>query len=119
MTGEIGPRITKQVMSVLLLMLEAPDASWYGLELARKTGFKTGTIYPLLARLEQTGWLESDFETADPSVEKRPRRRLYRLTGVGETAARQRAIEAGYASAPSIRHRTGRAPTLRHLPQGG
>jgi|ERR1700722_6023476 len=97
MSSEFGPRVTAQVMSVLLLMLEAPDASWYGLELARKTGIKTGTIYPALARLERAGWLESAFEAVDPSIEKRPRRRLYKLTGVGETAARQRALEAGCA----------------------
>jgi DNA-binding PadR family transcriptional regulator len=87
--------VTQQMLAVLVLMLDAPNASWYGLELARKTSLKSGTVYPLLARLEQAGWLESDFEHIDPAIEKRPRRRLYRLTGLGETAARQRILEAG------------------------
>jgi DNA-binding PadR family transcriptional regulator len=118
MSSEFGPRITAQVMSVLLLMLEAPDASWYGLELARKTGIKTGTIYPVLARLERAGWLESAFETVDPAIEKRPRRRLYKLTGVGETAARQRALETGYVLPPVTARQPMHRPAFRPIPRG-
>jgi PadR family transcriptional regulator, regulatory protein PadR len=120
MGSEIGPRITEQVVWVLALMLESPDASWYGLELARKTGIKTGTIYPLLARLEQAQWLTSDFEVADPAVEKRPRRRLYRLTGAGEASARQRMLEFEASSAPLRRtRRHAPRPQPRPLPEGG
>lgn len=43
----------------------------------------SGTVYPILLRLEQAGWLESEWETADPVLLSRPRRRLYRLTGLG------------------------------------
>jgi PadR family transcriptional regulator PadR len=64
---------------ILRLMLTAPLADWYGLELAHRAGFKTGTVYPALAALEQTGLMESRWEDVDPSTEGRPRRRLYRL----------------------------------------
>jgi DNA-binding PadR family transcriptional regulator len=43
-----------------------------------------GTLYKALERLEKRGALESDWE--DPSVaerERRPRRRLYRVTALG------------------------------------
>jgi len=64
---------------ILRAMLEAPLADWYGLELARLAGFKTGTVYPALAALEQSGLMGSRWEDVDPSSEGRPRRRLYRL----------------------------------------
>lgn len=120
MGQEIGPRISEQGMTVLALMLESVGASWYGLELARKTGIKTGTIYPLLARLEQVQWLTSEFETVDPAVEKRPRRRLYKLTGAGEVAARQRMLEFEATRTPAhpARKQTPR-PKTRPLPEGG
>jgi PadR family transcriptional regulator, regulatory protein PadR len=47
-----------------------------------------GTLYKALDRLEQAGLLESAWE--DPAVaadEGRPRRRLYRVTALGEQAA--------------------------------
>jgi PadR family transcriptional regulator PadR len=81
------PRLTLQLLAVLNLMLEAPSADWYGLELAQRIKLKSGTIYPLLARLERVGWLESHEENIDPSTEGRPRRRLYHLTAEGERAA--------------------------------
>jgi PadR family transcriptional regulator, regulatory protein PadR len=46
-----------------------------------------GTLYKALARLEEGGLLESWWEDAQVSQDAgRPRRRLYRITGVGETA---------------------------------
>ncbi|MDQ3933645.1 MAG: PadR family transcriptional regulator [Actinomycetota bacterium] len=77
-------------------MLEDPTADWYGLEVARQAGLPTGTIYPILARLEGARWLESTWEQVDPSNVGRPRRRLYRLTPHGVTAGRD-ALEAHLA----------------------
>nr|WP_246018032.1 PadR family transcriptional regulator [Amnibacterium kyonggiense] len=44
-----------------------------------------GTIYPVLERLEQSGWLVSSWEP--PSERRGPRRRLYRLTPEGASSA--------------------------------
>ncbi|MFK4228055.1 PadR family transcriptional regulator [Streptomyces sp. NPDC019890] len=49
----------------------------------------SGTIYPILARLEQVGWVDSSWE--DPVVHEqagRPRRRFYRITQDGAVRAR-------------------------------
>jgi DNA-binding PadR family transcriptional regulator len=46
-----------------------------------------GTLYKALDRMERAGWLSSRWE--DPVVaaeQRRPRRRLYRVTAAGETA---------------------------------
>lgn len=72
-------RTTLHRAVILRVMLEAPFADWYGLELSRVAGFKTGTIYPALAALEQSGLMHSRWEDVDPASEGRPRRRLYRL----------------------------------------
>ena len=69
-------------------MLREPTAEYYGLDLGRRAGLMSGTVYPLLRRFEDAGWLESRTEDVDPSAAGRPARRLYRLTGEGERVAR-------------------------------
>jgi DNA-binding PadR family transcriptional regulator len=63
-----------------------------GSEISQKTEVASGTLYPLLMRLEASGILESQWETAAPEKLGRPRRRLYRFTGSGAEFAR-RALE--------------------------
>ncbi len=77
---------TQQVLAALL---EDPATELYGLEVSERAHLKTGTIYPILARLEQSGWLSSRWEDIDPSREGRRPRRYYRLTGLGQREARQ------------------------------
>lgn len=54
-----------------------------GAEIGRMTNLASGTLYPILMRLEEAGWAESRWEVGDPHRLGRPRRRLYRITGVG------------------------------------
>lgn len=81
-------RITTSVAEVLAALLEDPQAERYGLELMRATGQPSGTLYPILTRLQEAGWLRADWEQIDPSVTGRPARRYYRLTPQGAVAAR-------------------------------
>ena len=83
------PRMTSQTLVLLSVLVSDPTADWYGLQVAREANLQTGTIYLALARLEKAGWVESRWEEVDPSAEGRPRRRLYRLTAVGERDARE------------------------------
>jgi DNA-binding PadR family transcriptional regulator len=85
-------RLSTATVTVLAVMLNDAAEPWYGLELCDAAGLKSGTVYPMLARLERMRWLKSEWEAADPRKLKRPRRRLYRLTGEGEMAGRE-AIE--------------------------
>lgn len=77
------PKMSGPVVSVLEVFLTDPHSVRYGLELGASTGLASGTIHPVLARLEGTGWLESEWENVDPSSAGRPRRRFYRLTAAG------------------------------------
>jgi PadR family transcriptional regulator PadR len=81
------PQMTTQTLALLAAILADPTRKWYGLELAAEAGLKSGTIYPILARLEGAGWLSSSWEHIDPKRAGRPRRRLYRLTAVGHALA--------------------------------
>jgi PadR family transcriptional regulator, regulatory protein PadR len=83
------PRITASVLKVLAGMLAEPDAQRYGLELMQSSGLPSGTLYPILARLERAGWVASHWEQIDPVAEGRPSRRYYRLTPEGAVAARR------------------------------
>jgi PadR family transcriptional regulator PadR len=84
----VPKRITKQTLCVLNALLDDPSKGRYGLELMESTALSSGTAYPILHRLEDEGWLESRAEEIDPRAEGRPRRRVYRLTGLGETEAK-------------------------------
>jgi PadR family transcriptional regulator, regulatory protein PadR len=79
-------------MRILTVMLDAPTDPHYGYELMRATGVKSGTLYPILEQLERAGWLDARWEDLNEDRSGRPPRRWYRLTGLGQVAARE-AIE--------------------------
>ena len=82
------PRLSQPTLKVLKLMLEAPQEARSGADLSKTARIGSGTMYPLLARLEKAGWIAGAWEEVEPSEAKRPRRRLYKLTGVGRVRAR-------------------------------
>jgi PadR family transcriptional regulator, regulatory protein PadR len=82
-----GPRMTIPTKLVLEAFLADPAAERYGLEIGQTAGLPSGTVHPILARLEGFGWVTSAWEDVDPREEGRPARRYYRLTGLGATSA--------------------------------
>jgi len=70
----------------LLAFLETPGSWRYGYDLMKVTDLSSGTLYPLLARLNEDGWLESRWQESDSPG--RPPRQLYRLTATGRMRAR-------------------------------
>jgi len=82
-------KMTGPVQQIMRAMLADPAASRYGLEISKLAGLETGTLYPVMARLEAVGWVESSWEDPDLGVrERRPRRRYYQLTRDGAEQAR-------------------------------
>jgi PadR family transcriptional regulator PadR len=81
-------RVTTSVMRVLSAFLADVDADRYGLDLMHDTALASGTLYPILVRLERAGWVESRWEEIDPVAEGRPARRYYRLTAHGAASGR-------------------------------
>ncbi len=80
-------RLTATLRAVLTAFLRSEGETW-GLRLATETGFPTGTIYPLLARLEREGFVQSHW--AEDTARRGPRRRMYSLTPTGRHWATQR-----------------------------
>jgi PadR family transcriptional regulator, regulatory protein PadR len=80
-------RLTGPMLKVLKLFLAQPREQRSGAEVSREAKVGSGTLYPMLARLEQAGWLISEWEVIDPREAGRPRRRFYKLTGLGQRKA--------------------------------
>ena len=76
-------RMSLQTLKVLDAFLERSTDELSGADLLERCGLASGTLYPILIRLESAGWFVSRWESIDPSSEGRPRRRLYRLTATG------------------------------------
>lgn len=78
----------------------------YGFEIMDATGLPSGTVYPLLRRLERLQCVEARWEDEDrASREGRPPRRYYTLTGEGRDVlargrARFAAIDHALPAAP-------------------
>ena len=94
------PRMTLQTQAVLAVLLEDISAGSYGLEISKQAKLPSGTIYPILARLQRAGWVTSAWEDIDPAKEGRPARRIYRLTSSGAERARQAQVETMRRIAP-------------------
>lgn len=77
-------RITAALFVVLQELLASDQR--FGLDLMKKTGLPSGTVYPILARLEEAGMVESEWDT---SPARGPRRRLYSLTPKGVQEAQR------------------------------
>jgi DNA-binding PadR family transcriptional regulator len=103
--------MTLTVQLVLRALLADPSQEMYGLQICTEAGLASGTIHPILARLEGLGWLESRWEDTDPRAEGRPRRRYYKLTQAGALRARH-ALDRASSPVSGI-------PALRPRPAGG
>lgn len=82
-------RVTEATLVVLGLLVWLDPQEWtYGYDMIRRTGMWSGSLYPILARLEVAGWVEREREPVDPAVVGRSARVMYRLTADGRQRAR-------------------------------
>lgn len=89
-------RSTRPMRALLAAFLEGGPGWRHGYDLSRETGLKSGTLYPLLMRFAERGWVEARW--AEAETPGRPPRHLYRLTVEGQRIA------------------AGEGPALRPLP---
>jgi PadR family transcriptional regulator, regulatory protein PadR len=80
-------RLTPALRDVLGCFLDTEGEVW-GLQLASRTGRPTGTVYPILERLEREGFVRSRWE--NENARSGPRRRLYSLQESGREWAAAR-----------------------------
>jgi DNA-binding PadR family transcriptional regulator len=100
-----------QTLSVLAALCGQPSEWQHGYALAKLTGLKSGTLYPILIRLSDRGLVEARWQ--DEPQPGRPRRHLYRLTSAGlasATGALASAAERATARAGTPKVRAGTRP---------
>ena len=85
--------LSRPARALLAVLLGARERWSYGYELASLTGIKSGTLYPLLIRLEAQGYLQAEWQP--PMVSGRPPRHAYRLTAAGRRLARGEIAASG------------------------
>ena len=86
-----SPRFSAQTLSVLAALRDEPSQWQHGYALAKQTGLKSGTLYPIPIpipipiRPAGRGLVEACWQ--DEPAPGRPRRHLYRLTAEGLASA--------------------------------
>jgi DNA-binding PadR family transcriptional regulator len=93
MTMARRPNISRQTRTLLATMLEMPRTWHHGYELSKRTKLKSGTLYPLLMRLNDQGLLEAEWQ--EPERPGKPARHAYRLTLNGVAFARTLVMATG------------------------
>ncbi len=84
---------------VLAALVQAGAGGRHGYDLCREAQIKSGTLYPLLIRLEAQGYLTADWQMSE--APGRPPRHVYRLTAAGSRlAAGHPAVCAGSEELP-------------------
>ena len=100
-------RLTLQTLQVLRALLDDPAGEHYGLEMSKESGLPSGSIYPILARMETAGLVISAWEDINEAAAKRRRRRYYRLTPDGLEFARGAVANVVQSLAPTRRRPSG------------
>jgi PadR family transcriptional regulator, regulatory protein PadR len=88
-------KLTGPLERVLRAFLADPAAPRYGYDLMKASGLPSGTLYPMLSRLQDEGLVSSAWEPAEAGG--RPPRRYYRLTDEGIETGRQELARADSA----------------------
>ena len=89
-------RSSGQTLNLLRSLMDAPRKWHHGYELSKATELLSGTLYPILMRLSERGFLEHKWLPSQESG--RPPRHVYRLTAAGAAHAKEQFVlceEAG------------------------
>ncbi|HEX4060039.1 MAG TPA: helix-turn-helix transcriptional regulator [Streptosporangiaceae bacterium] len=101
-------KMTASLERVLRAFLDDPAVPRYGYDLMKVAGLKSGTLYPLLSRLETQKLVTSGWET--PRSEGERPRKYYRLTGEGIRVARLKLAQISSTRSQRAPIRTRPAP---------
>ena len=96
-------RSSGQTLNLLRGLMDEPRKWHHGYELSKATDLLSGTLYPILMRLSDRGYLEHKWLPAQEAG--RPPRHVYRLTAKGVAHAKEQfdlADEVGVAPARSL-----------------
>jgi len=87
-------KLTKPLERVLRVFLADTSARHHGYDLMKAARLPSGTLYPMLARLQDQGLVTSEWEPPPADANGRPPRKYYQLTGEGIRAVRLELAQA-------------------------
>jgi PadR family transcriptional regulator, regulatory protein PadR len=96
-------RSSGQTLALLQALMDEPRKWHHGYELSKATALLSGTLYPILMRLSDRGFLEHKWQETPEAG--RPPRHVYRLTAKGIAHAREQTDlcdEAGASATGSV-----------------
>lgn len=79
-------RRTHALIQVAMALLDEPTGRHWGYELSKRSGVRSGVLYPMLTRMLDEGFLTDGWEDPATIQQKRPPRRYYELTDQGRLA---------------------------------
>jgi PadR family transcriptional regulator, regulatory protein PadR len=106
-------KMTGPLERVLRVFLADVSAPRYGYDLMKAARLPSGTLYPMLARLQDEGLVATQWEQQREDAAGRPPRKYYRLTGEGARIAR---LELAQAAARNTSRRSPQRGALRSAP---
>jgi PadR family transcriptional regulator, regulatory protein PadR len=103
-------KLTGPLERVLRVFLADTSARRYGYDLMKAARLPSGTLYPMLARLDDEGLVTSEWEPPSDDAGGRPPRKYYQLTGEGIRVARLELAQAAAAAPRAVRGTARPAP---------
>lgn len=80
-------RTTHALVAVAHVLMDDSAERHWGYDLSKRSGIRSGVMYPILGRMLDEGWLEDGWEDQTQLCgAKRPPRRYYELTAEGKVA---------------------------------
>ena len=76
-------KVTHALVQVASVLMADPQGRHWGYDLSRRSGVRSGVLYPILHRMLEQGWLSDGWEDGAELNGRRPPRRYYRLTEEG------------------------------------
>jgi PadR family transcriptional regulator, regulatory protein PadR len=76
-------RVTHSLVQVIIALMDDPGGRHWGYDLSRRSGVRSGVLYPILHRMLAEGWLTDGWEDVLEVREGRPPRRYYVVTEEG------------------------------------
>lgn len=77
-------RKTHALVQVAMALMDDPTSRHWGYELSKRSGVRSGVLYPMLTRMLDESWLTDGWEDPTTIQDKRPPRRYYKLTSKGQ-----------------------------------
>jgi len=97
------PHSSHQAAKLFAALATRPNAWQHGYDLLRQTGLASGTLYPLLMRLHEAGYLKARWQ--EPVMPARAARHSYRLTASGAAFGRALLAERKMVSRHRLREK--------------